>query len=267
MLTTYLRAHWSAPDHIHTIVTTRVGGCSIAPYGLHHAQLGGLNLGDHVGDNPHAVSHNRHLLAQHLPRPPRWLNQIHSNIVVNLDTLPASSLSITADATVSAQPNTVCAVLTADCLPVLFCDKKGRAVGAAHAGWRGLCNGILEACAQSHARAAQCPADSQLAWLGPAIGPQQFEVGEEVRQAFIDAAWPDEQAATKTAFQKHITSNQYWCDIYQLARIRLQRVGITQITGGDHCTVSNAASFYSYRRDGITGRMASLIWITPHTKQ
>jgi hypothetical protein len=214
---------------------------------------GGLNLGQNVGDLPDAVALNRSRLNQYLPAPAQFLNQVHGSMVFNAADLPATSDIADADAVVTNRSQTVCAVQTADCLPVLFCDIKGRVVGAAHAGWRGLAAGVLEATvAQMRAQGA----DEILAWLGPAIGAQQFEVGSDVRQAFslkLDTA--------TRFFAEKPTPGKYLADIYGLARAVLQRVGVDGITGGEYCTVSDAKRFYSYRRDRITGRMASLIWI------
>lgn len=250
---------WPAPTHIGALTTTRLGGYSVAPYGLDKNLPGGLNLGTHVGDDPDKVMRNRALLAQTLPNRPLWLNQVHGNDVVVLDA--HSQLNQIADAAVTAQPHIVCAVLTADCLPVLFCDRAGRAVGAAHAGWRGLCGGVLEATALAHAGAAACAPCDQLAWLGPAIGWPKFEVGEDVFTAFMTAALASEHQATLNAFYPSANPNKKLCDLYALARIRLRRAGIKHIYGGEYCTFTQAQYFYSYRRDGVTGRMASLIWL------
>ena len=250
---------WPAPTNIGALTTTRLGGYSLAPYGLNKNLPGGLNLGVHVGDDHDLVMCNRQLLARALPSMPIWLNQVHSDDVVVLDEhAPPNQI---ADAAVTAVPNIVCAVLTADCLPVLFCDRGGRAVGAAHAGWRGLCGGVLEATALAHADAAGCAPCDQLAWLGPAISRHQFEVGEDVFAAFMAAALANEFHATSGAFYPSGNPNKKLCDLYALARIRLRRVGIKHVYGGEYCTLTQAQHFYSYRRDGITGRMASLIWL------
>ncbi|OVZ92699.1 hypothetical protein CBW58_09705 [Yersinia frederiksenii] len=234
---------WPAPANVKACSTTRHGGISEFPYDS-------LNLGTHVGDIAATVITNRQRLVEQgqLPQMPVWLEQVHGTRVLHLD---GSAISdVQADAVYSRVAGQVCAVMTADCLPVLFCSLAGDEVAAAHAGWRGLCAGVLE---QTMAQFNAAPS-SIIAWLGPAIGPQQFEVGEEVKQAFIDI---DTQAAA--AFIP--AGTQYLADIYLLARQRLQAAGIHAIYGGDHCTVSEKQQFFSYRRDGITGRMASLVWL------
>lgn len=234
---------WPAPASVKACSTTRHGGISEFPYDS-------LNLGTHVGDIAATVITNRQRLVEQgqLPQMPVWLEQVHGTRVLHLD---GSAISdVQADAVYSRVTGQVCAVMTADCLPVLFCSLAGDEVAAAHAGWRGLCAGVLE---QTMAQFNAAPS-SIIAWLGPAIGPQQFEVGEEVKQAFIDI---DTQAAA--AFIP--AGTKYLADIYLLARQRLQAVGIHAIYGGDHCTVSEKQQFFSYRRDGITGRMASLVWL------
>ena len=239
-----IRPEWPAPVNVKACITTRLGGISLPPYDS-------LNLGEHVGDKPAHVSANRQRLitAAALPAEPLWLQQTHSTIVINSQQWQTG---IEADAILSHMPDHICAVLTADCLPVLLCDKSGRQVAAIHAGWRGLCDGIIE---QTVAQLSAAP-EAVLAWLGPAIGPEQFEVGAEVRDAFIAHS-----AGAAAAFQAG-KPGHYLADIYQLARQRLNQCGIPQIYGGDFCTVSQTAHFFSYRRDGITGRMASLIWLT-----
>ena len=232
---------WPAPAQVRALVTTRAGGVSVAPYA-------GLNLGDHVGDDRVSVAQNRAILRAALPAEPVWLKQVHGIAVLDAD---SSIASTEADASVTRQASRVCAVLTADCLPVLFCDDQGSVVAAAHAGWRGLAGGMLEATVA----AMQVPADSVMAWLGPAIGAQAFEVGDEVREAFV-AVQP--QASAAFVAQRR---GKWLADIYALARLRLQGIGVTRIYGGGACTYSEAARFYSYRRDGATGRMASLIWL------
>ena len=210
-----------------------------------------LNLGAHCGDNPEHVEENRKRLfaAGNLPSKPVWLEQVHGKDVLKLTGGPYASKR--ADASYSNTPGTVCAVMTADCLPVLFCDQAGSVVAAVHAGWRGLLDRVLEATLA----AMQVPGDSLLAWLGPAIGPQAFEVGEEVRTAFIAI---DHRAAA--AFVP-ASPGKWLADIYQLARQRLAGQGVERIYGGSFCTVSDAGRFYSYRREGQTGRMASIVWL------
>jgi YfiH family protein len=234
---------WPLPAGVKACSTTRGGGISLPPYDS-------LNLGTHVGDAASAVKRNRDRLAAgvSLPQMPLWLEQVHGTRVVRLDGQTPTDLC--ADAVYSNVPGQVCAVMTADCLPVLFCSHAGDEIAAAHAGWRGLCNGVLE---QTLAAFTAEPGHIS-AWLGPAIGPQQFEVGPEVRSAFIAV---DSVAAA--AFTPH--GDKFLADIYLLARQRLQRAGVELIYGGDRCTVSEISHFFSYRRDGITGRMASLIWL------
>lgn len=262
------------PPNIGALSTLRGGGVSLAPYD-DGAGGGGLNLGTHVGDDPAAVAQNRARVRLLLPAEPAWLTQVHGTTVLDAagvhsafqvtpseasapqtDALRASSPEAAApqaDASIAGKPGVVCAIMTADCLPVLFADTDGRVVGAAHAGWRGLAAGVLE---NTVAAMRAAGAGEILAWLGPAIGPQNFEVGEEVRQAFMDA---DERASA--AFLPYINvSGKYFADIYQLARLALQRQGVSRIAGGGFCTVADRVRFYSYRRDGVTGRMASLIW-------
>ncbi|MDW5501395.1 purine nucleoside phosphorylase YfiH [Pseudomonas lundensis] len=234
---------WPLPAGVKACSTTRHGGVSLSPYDS-------LNLGTHVGDEERSVADNRQRLVVGacLPQMPVWLEQVHGTRVVRLDGQKPADLQ--ADAVYSNIPGQVCAVMTADCLPVLFCSQAGDEVAAAHAGWRGLCNGVLE---QTLAAFTAEPG-SISAWLGPAIGPQQFEVGPEVRAAFIAV-----DAAAATAFIPQ--GDKFLADIYLLARQRLQRAGVHAIYGGDRCTVSEISHFFSYRRDGITGRLASLIWV------
>ncbi len=238
-----LTADWPAPARVRTLVTTRDGGISLAPYAS-------LNLGQHVGDDPAAVAENRARLRACLPAEPFWLNQVHG-IGVQETCTDAPDVPPDADAGFTRQPGVVCAVMTADCLPVLMTDRSGSVVAAAHAGWRGLCNGIIEA---TIARMA-VPASDILAWLGPAIGPDAFEVGPEVRGAFMA-----HDLAAASAFAA-IPDGKYLADIYLLARQRLNACGVTEVHGGDACTVTERERYFSYRRDGRTGRMASLIWL------
>ena len=221
-------------------VTTRAGGVSLAPFDS-------LNLGDHVDDDPVAVAENRRRLTDRFAIRPAWLQQVHGVAVVEAD--PAQVA--TADASWTATPGIACTAMTADCLPVLFCNRAGTRVAAAHAGWRGLANGVLEATLDS----LQVPPDEILAWLGPAIGPQAFEVGPEVRDAFI-AQLP--QAAQ--AFVPSHNAGKFLADIYALARLRLAARGVTAVYGGGLCTVTDPR-FFSYRRNPRTGRFACLIWI------
>ncbi len=236
--------NWPAPDNVRALVTTRRGGVSVAPYAR-------LNLGDHVGDEPAAVSANRTLLRDSLPSHPVWLKQVHGSGIVDAD-LAAGTPE--ADGSVARKAGTVCAVLTADCLPVLLCDRAGTVVGAAHAGWRGLAGGVVEAAVDAM---GIDPAEI-LAWLGPAIGPQAFEVGEEVRQNFMAHNSVAEQAFVAT---RSVGSQKWLADIYLLARQRLNLIGVGRVFGGEYCTYSDMEQFYSYRRDGMTGRMAALVWL------
>jgi hypothetical protein len=209
-------------------------------------------MGDHVGDHPLSVATNRAKLIEvlNLPSPPRWLHQTHSTTVLSANDW---SEGIEADAIYTRSPQTVCAIMTADCLPVLICDAQGVEVAAIHAGWRGLCHGIIEKTVAQFT----APAQQLSVWLGPAIGPTQFEVEEDVVSAFVEQ---DEQA--KQAFIQ-IDATHFLADIYLLARQRLTQLGILQIYGGENCTVSDPTRFFSYRRDGVTGRMATLIWLDP----
>lgn len=232
---------WPAPKGVRALSTTRFGGVSQPPYDS-------LNLGDHVGDSPVHVAENRARVAAHLPAPPLWLSQVHGVRVV--DTALAAD-GEPADAAFARTRGRVCAVMTADCLPVLFCHQGGQVVAAAHAGWRGLAGGVLEATLAAMA----VPGDEVMAWLGPAIGPNAFEVGEEVRAAFV-ASHP----AAASAFVAR-TEGKWLADLYVLARLRLRECGVAAIYGGDRCTLTEAEHFFSHRRDRLTGRMASLIWL------
>lgn len=238
-----LTPDWPAPLNVKAVSTTRQGGFSQAPFDS-------MNVGTHVGDDASVVKKNRDQLKQliNLPNSPLWLEQVHGTDVIHASSWQKSSQ---ADAIYSDQPNHVCAIMTADCLPVLFTDRQGKQVAAAHAGWRGLLNGVLENTVSQFTGARE----DILVWLGPAIGPTQFEVGQEVYAAFT-AYSQDAMQAFKVSDQTH-----YLADIYLLAKQRLSALGITQIYGGDFCTVTEKQRFFSYRRDGITGRMVSLIWI------
>lgn len=236
----WISPDWPAPVRVKTCVTTRSGGVSLAPYDS-------LNLGEHVGDDPVAVAKNRQRLVSQLGCKPAWLRQVHGVAVVEA----APDQVAEADASWTATPGIACAVMTADCLPALFCDRAGSHVAAAHAGWRGLAAGVLESTLDTLAIA---PEDT-LVWLGPAIGPQAFEVGAEVRDAFLAL-----HAQAEQAFSVSRNAGRYMADIYQLARIRLAARGVTAVYGGDFCTFSDPR-FYSYRRAAQTGRFASLIWL------
>lgn len=235
---------WPAPARVRACSTTRHGGFSQGPY---HS----LNLGAHVGDDPATVEKNRRQLCAlaGLPAMPHWLNQVHGTDVV---TLPNTANAVPdADAVTTTQAGQVCAVMTADCLPVIFCSADGQQVAAAHAGWRGLCNGVLE----NTLAAFRAPASEILAWMGPAIGPQAFEVGPEVREAFVAQDSAATQAFTATE------DGKYRADLWSLARLRLHRAGVTQIFGSGLCTYSGSDDFFSYRRDRVTGRLATLVWL------
>lgn len=235
-----LQPDWPAPARVRTCVTTRAGGVSLVPYDS-------LNLGDHVDDDVLAVTENRLRLKKTLGCQPAWLRQVHGTRVVEADVTVVAE----ADASWSATPGIASAVLTADCLPVLFCDRAGTRVAAAHAGWRGLASGVLERTLDALA----VPPGEVLVWLGPAIGADAFEVGAEVRAAFVD-----EHAQAGVAFRPGTLPGKYLADIYQLARIRLAACGVDAVYGGGLCTVSDPR-FYSYRRAPRTGRFASLIWL------
>ena len=234
---------WPAPTTVQALSTTRWGGVSRPPYAS-------LNLADHVGDGPAHVAENRRRLSvlAGLPAEPAWLEQVHGTVVVTAESVLKP---VAADAAFTRQPGRPCVVMTADCLPVLFCDRAGSVVAAAHAGWRGLAGGVLGA---TVARLAT-PPENLLAWLGPAIGPQAFEVGDEVRAAFLAL-----DAGNADGFQPSPTG-RWLADLYVLARRQLQTLGVTAIYGGDGCTFSEPERFFSYRRENRTGRMATLIWL------
>lgn len=236
----WLTPQWPAPARVKACVTTRSGGVSAAPFDS-------CNLGDHVGDEPQSVQKNRQRLISLLGCKPAWLRQVHGIEVGEAQ--PGQVLE--ADASWTAKPGVACVAMTADCLPVLFCDRAGTRVAAAHAGWRGLAAGVLEATLDTLA----LPVDQVLVWLGPAIGAQAFEVGAEVREAFVA-----QHAHAAGAFQPSHNPGKFIADIYQLARIRLAARGIDAVYGGDFCTF-NDPRFYSYRRSAQTGRFASLIWL------
>lgn len=241
MIESWLAAEWPAPETICAGVTLRHGGNSTGAFTS-------LNLAAHVGDKPAVVAANRTQIMRQLqlPREPFWLQQVHGARVVEAG---RGSSAPQADASYTYQRRVVCAVMTADCLPVLLCDQNGTRVAAVHAGWRGLLAGVLE-----HTVMAM-QGENLLAWLGPAICADCFEVGNEVRVAYIR-----KEPVFAGAFQP-LNESKWLADIYQLARIALQRVGVTRVYGGDACTVAEQTRYYSYRRDGQTGRMASLIWI------
>jgi YfiH family protein len=236
----WLTPDWPAAEWVKARVTTRAGGVSLAPYDS-------FNLALHVDDDAQAVAKNRQRLLSLLGCRPAWLQQVHGISVVHAD----SEQVLEADAGWTATPGIACAVLTADCLPVLFCDRSGTRVAAAHAGWRGLSAGVLEKTLEALA----VEAEEVLVWLGPAIGPQSFEVGAEVREVFVQ-----QHGQAASAFLPSSNAGRFMADIYQLARIRLAARGVTAVYGGGFCTV-NDPRFYSYRGSAQTGRFASLIWL------
>ncbi len=262
MNTDWLHPEWPAPDNVKALVTTRAGGVSPAPWQS-------LNLGTHVGDDVVRVRQNRALLRAALPDVSRlqWLHQVHGTRVVDI---PAGSGYLrrrTADAATVSHPGDAAVVMTADCLPVFLCDRHGTAAAVAHAGWRGLLEGVLENTVAALAQSKRCLPSQLLAWLGPAIAPCHFQVGGEVRMAFIDDASRRglditrmSEAFVPCAGSGGIT-DKWMMDIYQVARLRLQAAGVDAIYGGGLCTVCDEHRFYSYRRDGVTGRMASLIYL------
>ncbi len=241
ILKTMIFPDWPAPAQVRAVSTTRRGGVGAPPFDS-------LNLAYHVDDDPNHVAANRRELirALALPTEPGWLNQVHGDTVVTPECAP-----VEADAAFTREPGRVCVVMTADCLPVLLCDRGGHCVAAVHAGWRGLAGGVIGASVQ---RMEREPSEI-LAWLGPAIGPEVFEVGEEVRAAFLD-----QEPGNDVCFRPS-PEGRWLADIYGLARRQLEKLGVTAIYGGTWCTFTDAERFFSYRREHRTGRMASLIWL------
>lgn len=237
----WLTPDWPAPASVKACVTTREGGVSEAPFDS-------LNLGDHVDDRPEAVAENRRRLTEHFSIQPAWMQQVHGIAVAHAD----PGVVATADASWTTTPGIACTAMTADCLPALFCDRAGTRVAAAHAGWRGLAAGVLEATLDS----LDVPAEDVLVWLGPAIGPKAFEVGPEVREVFIN-----QLPEAAQAFVPSDNAGKFMADIYMLARLRLAERGVTAVYGGGFCTVTDPR-FFSYRRAPRTGRFASLVWLT-----
>lgn len=236
--------NWHAPAHIHAFTTVRSGGVSKAPFNS-------FNLGDHVNDNINDVTQNRALLVKkfQLPQVPLFLTQTHSTKVIRL---PYTGKNPEADAVYTNQPNQVCLVMTADCLPVLFFSQDGKEIAAAHAGWRGLCDGILEATVAEF----ECNPSQISVWLGPAIGPKAFQVGREV----IDQFCIFDPRAEEAFIEDCSTEGKFLGNLYQIAKQRLNKLGIVNISGGEYCTYTDSTLFFSYRRDKQTGRMATLIW-------
>lgn len=247
-----IRPSWPAPSNVYAAMTTRLDGVSAAPYDS-------LNLGYSTRDDRASVAHNERLVAAGLGVPEsdfRWVHQVHGVDVHHAETLPANAplggTEIRGDAVVSHTPGFVCAVKVADCMPVLFAARDGSAVGAAHAGWRGLSAGVLE-----RTVAALGVAPEQLvAWMGPCIGPAAFEVGEEVRAAFVA-----HDALAALHFEPRQMPGKFLCDMYSIARQRLRAVGLTEVSGGEYCTFNQADLFFSHRRAAITGRMAAFVWM------
>ncbi len=255
----WMVATWPGNPRVRGLFTGRAGGCSVGPYG--GGEGGGMNLGTHVGDDPRAVAANRELLARGLDGArPVWLEQVHGCDVVDLDAAPGGVEGAPrADAALSTRAGVAASVLVADCLPVLLAAPDGRGVAAAHAGWRGLCAGVLERSATALAARCACDTGELQAWLGPAIGPARFEVGDEVREAFTA-----HDLAAARAFVRGERPGKWMADLFALARMRLRQVGLASgsILGGGVCTVSHPALYYSFRRDRVTGRQAGLVWLT-----
>ena len=246
-----------APANIGALATTRKGGVSIGPYDDGQGG-GGLNLGLHCGDDADAVQRNRARLQQAVPGRPAWISQVHGIAVADAATVGPGLPVQVADASIASAPGVVCAVMTADCMPVLLADVHGRVVGAAHAGWRGLAAGVLGETVRAMRAAG---AGDITAWMGPAIGPTQFEVGADVLDSFMAGAQAGEAEQVRAAFRNYPgREGKYLADIYALGRLFLARDGVTRVSGGTYCTASDASRFYSYRRDHVTGRQASLIW-------
>lgn len=247
----WITPDWPAPPNVKAAATLRTGGVS-------EGVFSSLNLGSHVGDDPLAVADNRFLLgtALELPAEPTWLNQVHGFNVVDATAGNVTDRSgnnpPTADASVARGPGAVCVVMTADCLPVVFCDRAGTRVGAAHAGWRGLAGGVLGATI----KALNVPPSQLMAWLGPAIEQDAFEVGDEVHEAFLKLA-----AENAAAFRANARA-RWQADLYQLARNELARLGVTAVYGGGFECFADSERFFSYRRESRTGRMATLVWLT-----
>ena len=235
-------ADWPAPESVFACCSTRAGGVSLHGFGS-------LNLATHVGDDGAHVILNRQRLVDvlKLPSQPQWLNQTHSINVIDLDTDDSRE----GDAAMTRVKGKVAVVLTADCLPVLFCNRQGTEVAAAHAGWRGLLNGVLEKTVQK----MKSPAGDIMAWMGPAIGPLQFEVGEEVREAFIN-----NDSESRSYFKQNRASH-YLADLYSISRLRLKKLGLLSVYGGEFCTFTQGEHFFSYRKEQKSGRQASLIYI------
>jgi hypothetical protein len=249
-----LRPDWAAPPSVGALMSTRVGGVSGAPFDSLNLRPAGLR-GDAV-DDPAAIGENQRRFAAALGAAPVWLDQVHGADVVRLTGAPPTGVHPRADASVTTVPGLACAVLVADCLPVLLCDARGRAVGAAHAGWRGLAAGVLENTVHELCGAAQAEPHELHAWLGACIGPRQFEVGADVLQAFGPAG------AGRFVPRARPDGTERWlANLAALARDRLAAAGVTRVAGGHWCTVEERSRFFSFRRDRLTGRMAAAIWL------
>lgn len=244
---------WPAPRGVRALFTTRRGGLSTGPWGAWPERADGMNLGLASGDDPHIVRANRRLLRAALPAEPRWLQQVHGAVVVDAEAVEQPPA---ADASLACTPGVVCVVTVADCVPVLLADRSGRAVAAAHAGWRGLAAGVLQATVQRLRARLADPQAEVVAWLGPAIGPRRFEVGDDVL-----GAMREHLPAAPQAFVRQADGN-WRADLFALARQALAQAGVAAVTGGHWCTASEPRRFYSHRRDrGVTGRHAALIWL------
>lgn len=250
MTSSLLEFEWDLPQGVRAAFTTRQDGYSAPPWNS-------FNVATHVGDDTSHVAANRARLSELVGYDvePAWLTQVHGVEVKEIDATPISTTLFTADAAVTSRPNTACVVMVADCLPVLLCSRNGERVGAAHAGWRGLVAGVLE----RTVRAMGTPPHEMRAWLGPAISPKHFEVGNEVRDEFVK--W---DRAANSRFKMN-ARGRWQADLFGLARLRLASVGVTDVSGGDWCTYADSERFYSHRRDGKGGRMAALIWRGPGT--
>jgi polyphenol oxidase len=249
---------WPVPAHVGALMTTRAGGISKAPFD-------GLNIGVAVGDDPAAVAHNRRVVAETIAARPVYLKQVHGARVVEIRKAgPQADDTIEADAAVTTEPGIACAIQVADCLPVLFTDVQGRAVGAAHAGWRGLAAGVLERTAQAVCAAAACEPAALCAWLGPCIGPRAFEVGADVLEA---VGHPPAGSERFVSALRADGSPAWRADLAGLARDRLAGIGVSSISAAGWCTVEDASRFFSFRRDtrmGRSGRMVALVWLRRH---
>lgn len=237
----WIAPEWPAPPRVRAVITTRAGGAS-------RGAFESFNLGAHVGDDALAVAHNRRELRRYLPAEPLWMRQVHGVRVIDADTVSAET---EADGAVTRSARKVLVVLTADCLPVLLCDEAGAVAGIAHAGWRGLAGGVIERVVA----AMRVAPERVLAYIGPGIGARAYEVGQEVREAFLAQSADAAQAFTARE------GGKFLADLALLARQRLRRIGVTRVQASAHCTYADRESFFSFRRDGATGRMASLIWL------